>query len=76
MKQEEQKGCGLPCTQDAFLDLLVRKGLITKQEITIMAEKLFPGDSEEEDFDVSQMALIDLLEKKGFAAKRELDTAA
>lgn len=76
MKQEEQNRCGLPCTQDAFLDLLVRKGLITRQEIAIMAEKLFPGDSEGEDSDVSQMVLIDLLEKKGFNAKGELDTAA
>ncbi len=76
MKQEERNDYVLSCTQDAFLDLLVRKGLITPQEIAIMAEKLFPDDSEGEDPDVSQMVLIDLLEKKGLNARGELDTAA
>ena len=59
--------------QSALIDLLVYKGLVSKQELAATLERAFPGDPDTAaDAAYRQSALFALLERNGIIKKDEL----
>ncbi len=64
----------LPVSQDVLIDLLISKGLITRQELAKMAETLFSANKDQDGGSIHVYeALVDLLEKKGIIAAADGD---